>query len=76
MSDMPKIEKARAASEARDALVSRPAGSSAHSVAAALRLYLGAEQYHELGRHGGELQDGEPVPVGEHVAERAAAARR
>ena len=48
MSDMSKFEKAQAASEARDAATSRAAGSSAAAVAAAMRRYLNAEQYHEL----------------------------
>lgn len=48
MSDMSRSEKARAAAEARDAVATRPAGSSAAAVAAAMRRYLSAEQYHDL----------------------------
>ena len=48
MSDMSKLEKAQATSEARAALASRPAGSSTAAVAVAMRRYLSAEHYHEL----------------------------
>ncbi len=48
MKDMSKFENARAAREARDSVASAPGGSSAAAVAAAMRRYLGAEQYHEL----------------------------
>jgi hypothetical protein len=54
MSDMSKFEKAQAASEARDAATSRAAGSSAAAVAAAMRRYLNAEQYHELREEEGD----------------------
>ena len=47
MNDMSKAESLRAASEARDrAGTSR--GASESAVEAAMRRYLGAEQYHEL----------------------------
>ena len=48
MSDMSNLENARAAREARDSVASSHQGSSAAAVAAAMRRYLGAEQYHEL----------------------------
>ncbi|MBF4764519.1 hypothetical protein ISU07_15405 [Nocardioides islandensis] len=46
MSDMSKLEKAKAALEARDSVAR--AGSSSAAVAAAMRRYLSAERYHEL----------------------------
>lgn len=48
MSDMSKVEKAEAAREARASVASAQAGSSSAAVAAAMRRYLSAEQYHEL----------------------------
>ncbi|MBF4767180.1 hypothetical protein ISU10_05310 [Nocardioides agariphilus] len=45
---MSTYEKAAAAGEARDAVASRPSGSSTAAVAAAMRRYLSAEQYREL----------------------------
>jgi len=47
MNDLSKVEKARAAREARDIVASSQGGSSQSAVAAALRRYLSAEQYHE-----------------------------
>jgi hypothetical protein len=54
MSGMSKLEKARAISEARDALASRPAGPSTAAVAAAMRRYLSAERYREHYRDDGD----------------------
>lgn len=54
MTDMSKLEKARAALEARDSVASSPGGSSSAAIAAAMRRYLSAEKYHELkDDHGG-----------------------
>ena len=50
MSDTSSHEAAQAASEAQDAIVTRPRGSRAHSIDAALRRYLSAERYDELHR--------------------------
>ena len=62
MSDMSKLEKARAALEARDSVASSPAGSSAAAIAAAMRRYLSAEQYHELkDEHGRSEHRQEPA---------------
>jgi hypothetical protein len=46
MSDMSKLEKAKAALEARDSVAR--AGTSSAAVPAAMRRYLSAERYHEL----------------------------
>jgi hypothetical protein len=62
MNDMSKLENARAAREARDSVVSSPGGSSAAAVAAAMRRYLGAEQYHEL-RGEEEQPETQPEPA-------------
>ena len=62
MNDMSKLENARAAREARDSVASSPAGSSAAAVAAAMRRYLGAEQYHEL-RNEQEQSESQPEPT-------------
>ena len=48
MNESSMYEKARAASEARDAVTSRPAGSSDTAITAAMRRYLTAEMHHEL----------------------------
>ena len=48
MSDSSRIENAQAAHEAREAVASRPHGSSAAAIEVAMRRYLSAEQYHEL----------------------------
>ena len=62
MSDMSKLEKARAACEARDSVASSPAGSSAAAIAAAMRRYLSAEQYHEL-KDEHERSERQPEPT-------------
>ena len=59
---MSKLENARAAREARDAVASQPAGSSAPAVAVAMRRYLTAQQYHEL-RNEGARSASEPDPT-------------
>jgi hypothetical protein len=48
MNDISKLENLRAGHEARDSVASSHEGSSAAAVTAAMRRYLGAEQYHEL----------------------------
>ena len=53
-------DKGRATSEARDAVAARPATSSAAAITAAMRRYLAAEQYRELGRED-EQRRGKPV---------------
>ena len=55
MNDLSNVENARAASEARESVVSAHPSSSA---AAAMRRYLRSEQYHEL-------RAGEGPPAGE-----------
>jgi hypothetical protein len=49
MSDMSKAGALRAAREARDRDVSSPRTSSTTAVEEAMKRYLGAEQYHQLG---------------------------
>jgi hypothetical protein len=58
MNDLSNVENARAASEARESVVSAHPSSSAAAVAAAMRRYLRSEQYHEL-------RAGEGPPAGE-----------
>ena len=48
MNDMSNVEAMKAAQEARDRAPS-PRGSSSTAIEAAMRRYLSAEQYHELG---------------------------
>lgn len=48
MNDTPRVEKARAAGEARARVTESHAGSHSRDVDAALRRYLVAEEYHEL----------------------------
>jgi hypothetical protein len=45
---MSNLETERTTREARDSVASSHGGSSTAVVAAAMRRYLGAEQYHEL----------------------------
>jgi hypothetical protein len=65
MNDMSKLENARAAREARDSVASSPGGSTAAAVAAAMRRYLGAEQYHEL-RSEEEQAENQPESADHH----------
>ena len=61
MNDMSKAESMRAAREARDR-VGSSRGSSVTAVEAAMRRYLGAEQYHALAE-GIPRADDEQGPV-------------
>ena len=49
MSEMSKAEAASAAREAQDRVVSSPRTSSRTAVEEAMKRYLSAEQYHQLG---------------------------
>ncbi len=53
MSDSSRIEKTRAAQEAREAVASRPPGSSGAAIEAAMLRYLSAQEYHELAGESG-----------------------
>jgi hypothetical protein len=68
MGEMSEVERQQAAREARDAIVSRPAGASTSAREAAMRRYLGAEQYHELRQEQGRSQD-EPQDVPQDVTQ-------
>lgn len=59
MSEMTKLEKARAAREARDSVAASPEGTSAAAVATAMRRYLSAERYHELRAESAQADDRE-----------------
>lgn len=59
MGESSELEKQQAASEAREAVVSRPAGASTAAREAALRRYLGAEEYHELRTEAAEQEAAE-----------------
>jgi hypothetical protein len=61
MNESSMYEKSRAASEARDAVTSRPAGSSDTAITVAMRRYLTAEMYHELSDEDEESAS-EPAP--------------
>jgi hypothetical protein len=66
MSDTSRLETGRAAREARDSVASRPTSASSAAVAAAMRRYLGAEQYRELkaeeGQAAGEQDAAKAMP--------------
>jgi hypothetical protein len=54
MAEMSKGETARAGSEARDAIASRPQGSRSAAIAAAMRRYLSSETYDQQRKHDAE----------------------